>query len=111
MRVLQFWFPHTAGEVDGIGGDASRTAGSSLPIALASPMVSVGADPEPDRSPPEVVLPGRTRRRFDPTMEIWAAMRSFAPVPIATIAITAATPMTMPSIVRIDRIRFARSDR
>ena len=43
--------------------------------------------------------------------EIWAAIRSFAPAPIATMTITAETPMTMPSIVRIDRIRFARSDR
>ena len=43
--------------------------------------------------------------------DIWAAIRSFAPAPIATIAITAATPMTIPSMVRTDRIRFARSDR
>ena len=74
-------------------------------------MVSVGAEPKPERRPPAVVLPGRTSRRFAPIEEIWEAIRSFAPAPIATMAITAETPMTMPSIVRIDRIRFARSDR
>ena len=82
-----------------------------MPIARASSIVRVGAPPKPDRSPPDVVLPGRTRRRLDPTEAIWAEIRSFAPAPMATMAITAATPMIIPSIVRIDRIRFARSDR
>ena len=38
-------------------------------------------------------------------------MRSCAPEPTATIAITAATPMMIPSIVSADRILFTRSAR
>ena len=99
------------GPVVRIEGEASRTAESSLPIARASAMVSVGVLPKPDRRPPDVVLPGRTRRRLDPTEAIWAEIRSLAPAPIATMAITAATPMIIPSIVSTDRILFARSAR
>ena len=33
-------------------------------------------------------------------------MRSVAPAPTPTIAITAATPMMMPSIVSAERVRF-----
>jgi hypothetical protein len=36
-------------------------------------------------------------------------MDALAPVPIATITITAATPMIMPSAVRAVRIAFLRS--
>ena len=94
-----------------IVGVARPTDGSSLPIALASPIVSVGALPKPDRSPPDVVLPGRIIIRFEPMEAICAEIRSLAPAPIATIAITAATPMIIPSIVRMERILFALSDR
>jgi hypothetical protein len=57
------------------------------------------------------VLPGSTRRRFEPTEAIWAAIRSLAPAPMATMMMTAATPMIIPSIVRMERILFARRDR
>ena len=78
---------------------------------MASSIVSVGVPPKPDRNPPDVVLPGSTSSRFDPTEAIWAAIRSLAPAPIATITMTAATPMIIPSIVRTDRILLARRDR
>ena len=92
-------------------GEAARTEESSFPIARASDIVSVGAPPNPERRPPDVVLPGRTSSRFDPTEAIWAEIRWFAPSPIATMMMTAATPMIIPSIVRMERILFARSER
>src|SRR5882672_10854017 len=59
--------------------------------------------------PPARACPGLTLTSVVPS----AAMRSFtarsAPRPSATMAMTAATPITMPSIVRNDRSRFARS--
>jgi len=92
-------------------GEDARTAESSFPIALASAIVNVWAPPNPERNPPDVVLPGITRRRFDPTEAIWAEILWFAPSPIATMMITAATPMIIPKIVREDRILFARRER
>ena len=109
--VLQFWFPYTTGPLDRMVGEDARTAESSFPMARASAIVSVGAPPKPDRSPPDVVLPGSTSSRFDPTEAIWAEIRWFAPSPIATMMMTAATPMIIPSIVRMERILFARSER
>src|SRR6185437_13342360 len=44
-----------------------------------------------------------------PSFEIRSCTDCCAPLPIATIAITAATPMTMPSIVRSDRSLLARN--
>ena len=82
-----------------------------MPMALASAIVRVGVPPKPDRKPPEVVLPGRTRMRLEPMEAIWEAIRSFAPDPIATMAITAATPMIIPSIVRAERSLLARRER
>jgi hypothetical protein len=51
--------------------------------------------------------------RFVPILAIWSLTMAVAPWPMATIAITAATPMMMPSVVRNDRTLFramARSD-
>ena len=49
--------------------------------------------------------------RLDPTEAIWEEIRSFAPAPIATMAITAATPMIIPNIVSMERSLLARRDR
>jgi len=56
--------------------------------------------------------PARTRRRLDPIEARRWRMDSRAPPPRASIAITAATPMRIPSIERAERIgcvRIARS--
>jgi hypothetical protein len=92
-------------------GEAARTEGSSFPIARASDIVRVTAPPDPIRNPLDVVLPGRTSSRFDPMEAICAEILWFAPSPTATMTMTAATPMIIPSIVRMERILFARSDR
>jgi hypothetical protein len=43
-------------------------------------------------------------RIFDPMLAIWSAIFFFAPEPTAIIAITAPTPMMIPSMVRLERI-------
>ena len=47
--------------------------------------------------------------RFEPRLRIWLTTTSRAPDPIDTTRITAATPMTMPSVVKAVRKGFARS--
>jgi hypothetical protein len=71
----------------GIGGDA------------ATP-------PDPSRTPLLLMLPGKTMIRLLPMLWICAWIRSVAPAPTPTMAMTAATPMMMPSIVSADRVRF-----
>src|SRR5437660_3696598 len=46
--------------------------------------------------------------RLVPKDWIWSATAFWAPVPSATMVITAATPITMPSIVRAERSLLAR---
>ena len=47
--------------------------------------------------------PGRTNSTLVPSLAISAATFAVVPLPMVTMAITAATPMTMPSRVRNDR--------
>jgi hypothetical protein len=75
-----------------------------LRIASASSTVKVGTVPDPIRSPPLVELPDRTIRRFDPMLAICSAIWAFAPEPTAIMAITALTPMMIPSVVKAERI-------
>src|SRR5262245_50404764 len=49
--------------------------------------------------------------RLLPMLRICSCIRSVAPDPTPTIAITAATPMMMPSIVSAERMRFTFSAR
>jgi hypothetical protein len=46
---------------------------------------------------------------LEPALLIWFSIEVRAPVPIATITITAATPMIMPSAVSAVRIALRRS--
>jgi hypothetical protein len=62
--------------------------------------------PAPNLIPPLVELPDMTIIRFDPILAICSAILLFAPEPTAIIAITAPTPMMIPSIVRAERILF-----
>ena len=61
--------------------------------------------------PPAVVLPESTMMRFEPRLWICSATRACAPDPTPTIAITAPTPMMMPSIVKKARSLFLASAR
>ena len=47
--------------------------------------------------------------RFEPRLLIWSSTRACAPAPTATIVMTAATPMMMPSIVSAERSLLMRS--
>src|SRR4051794_34636827 len=72
-------------------------------MAARSSQVIVGIDPKPPWAPPEVVDPDMTISRFDPIAAYDCSTIALAPSPIATMAITAPTPMMIPSAVRNDR--------
>src|SRR5438132_3180044 len=59
--------------------------------------------PQPYRIPPWVTEPGCTMSECDPRLAICARMTACAPCPMASMAITAATPMITPSIVNVER--------
>jgi hypothetical protein len=80
------------------------TEGISLRITPASSTVKVGTVPDPIRSPPLVELPDRTIRRFEPMLAMCSVIWAFAPKPTAIMAMTALTPMTIPSTVKTERI-------
>ena len=111
MPVDQFRWPYTTWPTPLWMGATSETAGHSFWIASASPRVSVGCVPAPILTPPEVVAPGRMMRRLLPMLEICSEIFWLAPVPTATMAITAPTPMMMPSMVSAERILFTRRAR
>jgi hypothetical protein len=92
-------------------GAVSRTDGHSAAMALASSCVSVATAPEPSRTPLLLMLPGSTMIRLLPILWICAWIRAVAPAPTPTMAITAATPMMMPSMVSAERMRFTFSAR
>ena len=75
-------------------------------IASASFNVSVGFVPNPIRTPPEFAEAERTIRRFEPMDSISFAIFSHAPVPTASIIMTALTPIIIPKLVSIERILF-----
>ena len=56
--------------------------------------------------PPRLKLPARIMIRLVPPDWICSSICCRAPVPSATIVMTAATPMMIPSIVRAVRILF-----
>ena len=94
-------------------GATSETAGHSRAMASASSCVRVDCVPLPIRRPPDVLLPGKTIRRLLPMLAICSEILSLAPVPTASIVITAPTPMMIPSMVSAERILLtfrARSD-
>src|SRR4029434_698818 len=87
-------------------GLTAFTVGHSARMASKSSAVSVFILPEPPRAPNERMLPDQTWRVLVPMAAISSCTCFCAPAPRLTIAITAPTPMMMPSIVRIERILF-----
>lgn len=94
-----------------MAGALASTPGNSLAMAEASFSVSVLRLPEPSRTPLLVTAPGITIIRFEPRLFSCSATFSLAPSPTASIVITAATPMMMPSAVSALRSLLARSER
>ena len=101
--VVQFCSSVMIGAVVRSWGAAYWIDGTSRWIAARSSQVSVGNDPKPPCEPPAVVVPDITMSRFEPIAANDFSTIALAPSPIATIAITAPTPMMMPSVVRNDR--------
>jgi len=84
----------------------------SEPVLIsASSIFNVPAPPQPVRMPLDVVLPEKMRITFCPRLAICASTCALAPLPMPTIAITAATPIMIPSAVSTERILFRRSAR
>ena len=88
------------------GADAT-TPSTSRMMARASSSVRLEDAPAPSRTPPTWTLPAVITTRLAPRLRIWSLTRARAPEPMATMAITAATPMMMPSMVSMLRIAFA----
>ncbi len=89
------------------------TAATSFKRAMSreSPSVRVGALPQPPRMPPRVKLPEKTVTTFSPRLETWSSTWRVAPLVRLTDAITAPTPMMMPSMVSKERILLRRRAR
>ena len=86
-------------------GAMSATPGTSRAIAWASSSVRFCWRPE--ATPPVPRWPGCTISRLVP-IALKRSMTCFcAPLPMASIAITAPTPMMIPSIARIERSLLA----
>jgi hypothetical protein len=62
-------------------------------------------------TPPVAAVPGITRTVLAPMLAMVRWMAMDEPLPISIIAITAAMPMTMPSVVSTARVTFRRSAR
>ena len=71
----------------------------------------VPAPPHPLRTPPAEKLPEKTRMTFCPRLAICASTCDFAPLPMPTMAMTAPTPMMMPSAVSVERSLLRRNAR
>src|SRR5215813_6095102 len=78
-------------------------------MAFRSSQVKVGKVPNPPWAPPAVVVPGKIINKLAPIDAKDCSTCAFAPSPIATIAITAETPMTTPSVVKNERSLLRKS--
>ena len=72
-------------------------------MAAPSETRSVDALPSPERTPFERNVPGSTTSRFVPRLSSCALSAARAPSPTASMAMSAATPMKMPSMVSAER--------
>src|SRR3990172_8438040 len=108
MEVRQFpWPPMTCPRVTTTGETAERSIDSRSRTA-ASSRVSAFAVAPPWLTPESRIAPGVTTIMFVPRLATCSAILRFAPWPMATMTITAPTPMMTPSIVRSVLILFLR---
>src|ERR1035441_10379723 len=106
MVVAQLLFPLTTWAEPRTYGAANATSEHCAGMSVASAWDNVTALPVPSRTPELLVLPGVMMMMLLPMLAIWSWMRWVAPEPIATVAMTLATPITMPSMVSADRSLF-----
>ncbi len=106
--VVQLRPPTTAVAAARASGATARMPPICCAITSASVSLKAGAPVPP---PGPMRWPGRTCSRLVPRPEIWFWMASVAPLPSVTMVITALTPITMPRMVRNERIRLRRMER
>ncbi|MCG3163444.1 MAG: hypothetical protein JMDDDDMK_04871 [Acidobacteria bacterium] len=113
MRVFQFWLPKTSCALEPTEGEIMATVGHSRLMASTSSTVKVLTLVElvPLRTPPKFIELEKIVSILVPMLEICCWIEACAPWPMLTMAITAATPMTMPSMVRAERILLRASAR
>ena len=92
------------------GGDV-RDGGAFLEDGVASSGVSVMMLPAPKLTPPLAAVPGMTSRLLAPMLAMVFWMAADEPLPISIMAMTAATPMMMPSVVSAARMMLRRRAR
>src|SRR5579872_4841712 len=107
MPVAQLAPPATTCALVPDCGATAATDGIWRAIAAASPGVNDCRAPEPRLTPPLTMLPGTTTIRLLPKRASCACTAARAPLPIDIEVMTAATPMMMPSVVRIERNAFS----
>ena len=90
---------------------ATACTPSSCPMAAASSIVRVLADPAAPRTPPTVAAPALTDSRFVPRPAIWFVIAACVPSPTPMSATSDATPMITPRVVSAVRSRLVRSRR
>ncbi len=90
-------------------GAAAATPPIWVAMASASPSLKKGALELPLPGP--MRWPGRSCNRLVPSPEIWFCTDTVAPLPTVTMVMTALTPITMPRMVRKERIRLRRIER
>ena len=99
-----FWLPAINCKFREKIGDTEVARSVLAPMAVASSMVSVTELPAAPRTPPAPICePGVIIIRSAPSVCILASMSASAPLPMDINAITAETPITIPSIVNILR--------
>src|SRR5512137_2530209 len=90
------------------GAIRARVGCRSLSASTStSPMVSVPAEPLPPARPPDLYEPGPMVSRLVPWLAMREVMLAAAPRPMPMVVNTAATPMIMPSMVRMARSLWA----
>src|SRR5262245_6422595 len=87
-----------------IGATLTMAGWHSRAMAAASCGVRVLTEPLPNDTPPDDAVPGCTSRLLAPIDWMVLATAFFDPWPMPTMAMTAATPMMMPSVVRAERM-------
>ena len=110
MRVFQFWLPNTTWAMVEALGLTAWTVGTSWAMASKSAALRVFMVPDPLRIPQERRLPARIQRVLVPMAAISSWTCRCAPWPRLTMVMTAATPMMIPSMVRMERIMFRPRD-
>ena len=107
MRVNQFWFPAATCVVETTSSLTADDARNFAPDRLGVFDLQRASAAATTANATRCDAAGENLRiTFCPRLAICASTCAFAPLPMPTIAITAPTPMMMPSAVRTERSLF-----